>query len=127
MVMEKKDLKIELRATRDFTNEHVLQFRICPDQDLSYRVEYKWFWGLVRFGLKKKYDTDWHTPLYFYGLFPGKDYYNALNWSTIFVSSQDELKKFQEDLKTYGDLSCYLYRLGEKHKKSWLEERNDWY
>ena len=53
-------LKIEFCAV-PYSSEHVLQYRISPDQDLSYEEE-KNILGLFKIKLKKKFKTDWHQP-----------------------------------------------------------------
>ena len=57
--MEKEDLKIEFRAVPYASGSRVLEYRISPEQDLTYYVEKSYLWGLIKFKSKCKYDTGW--------------------------------------------------------------------
>lgn len=50
--MKKEDLKIDLRAVPHGSSCHVLQYRINPNQDLTYYKEHNWFFGLIKFKTK---------------------------------------------------------------------------
>lgn len=45
--MEKDNLKIEFRAVPYAHEEKVLEYRISPEQDLTYYVEVSYLWGLI--------------------------------------------------------------------------------
>ena len=55
-----KNLKIEFRAV-PYSTSHVLEYRISPNQDLTYETEVNIF-GLFKIKLKRKYKTNWHQP-----------------------------------------------------------------
>lgn len=49
------NLKIDLRAVPYSDTSHVLEYRINPNQDLTYYKEHSLLFGLIKFKTKHKY------------------------------------------------------------------------
>lgn len=121
-----KDLKIEFRAV-PYSTRHVLEYRISPDQDLTYETEVSIF-GLFKIKLKKKYKTNWHQPCilvnypsaYLYSKESGEPYL------PIFIRDKDELKKIQSMFKTIGEFFDYVNKEEAKEEAEWQKDRNEY-
>ena len=129
MENNKRNLKIELRAVPYYegSDSHVLEYRISPNQDLRYYKEYNWFWGLIKFGVVKKYSTAWHQPIRFFnGLFSYKfeenDSYSAEH--PIFVHSKEELEDLKKKWQTYGQFIDWYWEEDKKQRSQYWKERN---
>ena len=108
--MEKDDLKIEFRAVPYALERRVLEYRISPEQDLTYYVEKSYLWGLIKFKCKCKYNTEWkRISIFQCGL--TSHYYNinkCLNYMPIFCDIQERLNWFKIKFKTYGAFNRYI-------------------
>ena len=92
-------LKIEFRAV-PYSTSHVLEYRISPDQDLTYETEVSIF-GLFKIKFKRKYKTNWHQP-YTLINYPGSERYSKESgelYLSMFVRDKDEFKKFSQHLR----------------------------
>lgn len=110
---KKENLKIQLRAVK-FSTTRVLEYRLDPDQDLSYEKFPHTFWGhMMKKLFPKKYighfDTNWHQPELFANEYVGLYEYNYyLNWHPIWCRDQETLNMFKNKFKTYGDIMAYV-------------------
>ena len=121
-----KNLKIEFRAV-PYSTSHVLEYRISPDQDLSYETEVSIF-GLFKIKLKRKYKTNWHQPCTFVN-YPGSERYSKESgepYLPIFVHDKDEFKKIQSSFKTIGEFFDYVNEVESKEEAKWQKARNEY-
>lgn len=130
--MRKEDkfkLKIQLRAVSFAIHSHVLEYRIDPNQDITYEEEPTNFIKrlLKKLGWKfvKTFNTSWHQPQVFRDpLSMGEhDFYDDFNWGPIWCDTKEVLEHFKSKFKTYGDLITYLEEDTMKCHKKWQVER----
>jgi len=57
--MEYNKLKIELRQIYLTKYDQIVEYRLDPNQDLSYYVVKKYFFGLIKCKKKKYYESFW--------------------------------------------------------------------
>ena len=128
MENNKRNLKIELRAVPYGDGDsHVLEYRFSPNQDLRYYKEYNWFWGLIKFGVIKKYSTSWHQPVRFFNGLTSYRYNENNSYSNnhpIFVNSKRELADLQQKWQTYGQFIDWYWEEDEKQRSAYRRERN---
>ena len=122
-----RNLKIQFRAV-PFTNSTlVLEWRVDPNQNLSYIDEYKFLW-LFKRTRTKHYDTDWHEPIRFLNhstaKYYEKDYY--LNWHHFFIENQKELDWYKDQFKTVGEFYDYQQKINDKEIKEWEIDRSNY-
>lgn len=101
-------LKIEFRAV-PYSSEHVLEYRISPDQDLTYYVE-KSILGLFKITLKRKFKPTWYQINMFRN-YPGAYLYSKESGDTylpIFIRDKSDLKWYKEKFKTVGEFLDYV-------------------
>lgn len=124
--MDEKDLKIQFRAVRyGLTDTRVLQYRIDPEQDLSYTTQVKYLFGLIKFNVKKKYSTEWHTPEYFIGTEVDESKSHYLNWRPFWIKSQEDLDSFKKKYKTFGEFEKHISQLSAEGEKKWNSGRKE--
>ena len=125
------DLKIEFRAV-PYSTSHVLEYRISPDQDLSFETEES-FLG-IKYKRKRKYQTNWHQPLIFLN-YPGAYHETADDcYSPIFIRKKKDLEEFKIKFKTIGEFRDWQDKEIKRERNEWqiertnyLEEHKDWY
>lgn len=118
------DLKIEFRAV-PFSNYHALQYRISPDQDLTYEIE-KSFLGF-KYTKKRKYDTSW-KDIYKFLNYPGAYKYDEDScWIHYLLKDYKEFNEIKNSYHTYGEFFNYLDDKNDKEKKNWLKEKIEKY
>ncbi len=121
-----KDLKIEFRAI-PYSTSHVLEYRISPDQDLTYETEINIF-GLFKIKLKRKYKTNWHQPCTFVN-WSGSERYSKESgepYLPMFVRDKDEFKKIQSTFNTIGEFFDYVNKEDTKAEAEWQKARNEY-
>ena len=120
--MEKDNLKIEFRAVLYAKRARVLEYRISPNQDLTYYVEVSYLWGLIKFKRKKKYSTKWKQVQEFHCNFTSH-YYDVdywLNYMPIWCENQETLNWFKRTFETYGAFERYITeRERGEYEKYW--------
>ena len=108
--MEKDNLKIEFRAVPYAHEERVLEYRISPNQDLTYYEDVSYLWGLIRFKRKHRYSTEWLRARIFHcGL--TSHYYDVNHWMNympIWCNKQDTLNWYKRTFGTFGDFEKYI-------------------
>ena len=129
--MSKKDnLKIQLRAVCYGSRSHVLEYRIDPNQDITYEEVPNSFFGrlLKKIGWSfiKVFDTSWHQPQVFLNslIMEENDFEDDYNWGPIWCDSKTTLEFFKGKFKTYGDLREYLEKDYNESYKKWKVERD---
>lgn len=108
------DLKVEFRAVPfgSFSGDHVLQYRISPDQDLTYYKEYS-FLGF-KFSIKRKYKTNWHDATKCLNYSSAYLYDESEVWGhPVFINSKKELNEYKERYKTIGEYFDYIDRINK--------------
>ena len=121
-----KDLKIEFRAV-PYGGGHALEYRISPNQDLTYETEFSIF-GLFKIKLKRKYKTYWYKP-YILVNYPGSEWYSKESgepYLPIFVNDQKEFKKIKSSFKTIGEFFDYYNKEEAKEEAEWQKARNEY-
>lgn len=121
-----KGLKIEFRAV-PYSTSHVLEYRISPNQDLTYETEVNIF-GLFKIKLKRKYKTNWHQPCtlvnypsaYLYSKESGEPYL------PMFIRDKNEFKKIQSSFNTIGEFFDYVNKEEAKEEAKWQKARNEY-
>ena len=125
-----KNLKSDLRAVPFGSGDsHVLEYRINPNQDLRYYKEHKWLWGLIKFGTVHKYSTSWTQPVRFRNALSSYRYPENDLWNTdfpIFIHSEDELNKFKQKFKTYGEYLDWYWEEDAKERQEYREARAEY-
>lgn len=122
--MKKDNLKIQLRAVKHGSYSKALEYRIDPDQDITYEDVPSNFFGrlLNKLGWKfvKTFDTFWHQPRIFSYPITMElyEFDDDFNWGPIWCDEQETLDNFKKMFKTYGDLCLYC----EKHNATWHEK-----
>ena len=123
--MDRDNLKIEFRAVPYAHEEHVLEYRISPDQDITYYKEKRLF-GIF------KYSTSWQEIKVFEcGL--TSHYYDVdkwLNYMPIWCNGQDTLNWFKRTFQTLGAFEKYIAEREKpelerywRNRKKYLEDR----
>lgn len=118
-------LKIEFRAV-PYSSKHVLEYRISPDQYLTYYVE-KSIFGF-KFQLKRKFKTNWHQPsvlinypsAYLYSKESGDPYL------PIFIKNKKDLEWYKEKFKTIGEFFKYIEENEAKEEAEWKKLRDEY-
>ena len=121
-----KDLKIEFRAV-PYSASHVLEYRISPNQDLTYETKVKIF-GLFEIKLKRKFKTNWHRP-YTLVNWPGSERYSKESeelYLPMFVHDKNEFKKIQSAFKTIDEFFDYVNKEEAKEEAKWQKARNEY-
>lgn len=121
--MEKDNLKIEFRAVPYVHETKVLEYRISPEQDLTYYDDVNLLWGLIKFKRKKKYSTKWKQVQEFHCSFLSQynDVYHWLNYVPIWCNNQETLNWFKRTFETYGAFEKYVAdRERAEYEKYWL-------
>ena len=121
-----KNLKIEFRAV-PYSTSHVLEYRISPNQDLTYETEVSIF-GLFKIKLKRKFKTNWHQP-YVFNNWPGSERYSKESgepYLPMFVRDIDEFKKIQSTFKTIGEFFESVNKEEAKEEAEWQKARNEY-
>jgi len=121
-----KNLKIEFRAV-PYSTSHVLEYRISPNQDLTYETEVNIF-GLFKIKLKRKYKTNWHQPCVLVN-YPGSERYSKESvepYLPMFIRDKDEFKKIQSTFKTIGEFFESVNREEAKEEAEWQKARNEY-
>ena len=119
-----KNLKIEFRAVPYAVNNHVLEFRISPDQDLTFETDES-FLGF-KYKKKRQYKTDWHRAQKFLN-YPGACHRDEEDcYLPIFIYNQRELEFYKNNFSTFDDFFKWIEKEDNKEKKEWEIERNNW-
>ena len=124
--MEYKDLKIQFRSVIFSGKSRVLEYRVHPDQDLTYYKEYS-FLG-IKWRRKKKYSTDWIQPTWFRN-YPFSYKYtedDSIINPPIFLNKIDSdltLEFFKSNFQTMGEFMNFVDKHNQKEVKAYRIER----
>lgn len=134
--MDRDSLKIEFRAVPYADESHVLEYRVSPEQDLTYYAEVSYLWGLIKFKRKKKYSTKWKQVQEFRCSLTSHYYDDDewLNYMPIWCDSPGTLNWFKRTFQTLGAFEKYIVEREkperEKHwkkRQKYLEDRKKIY
>lgn len=121
--MDYKDLKIQFRAVSFAKTNHVLEYRVDPNQDLTYYKECS-FLGF-HWKIKKKYKTDWIQPEHYWNhctaKFYTKDDWN--NWGPYFIENHESLDWYKNNFKTIEEFLKYHNDYSNKEYEEWKIDR----
>ena len=126
----KDNLKIQLRSVPYASYSHVLEYRIDPNQDITYEAVPNNFFGklLKKIGWKfiKTFDTSWHQPQVFMNWVSMAlyEFDDSFNWGPIWCDSKNTLENFKRQFVTYGDLRRYIEEKTNESYKRWKIERD---
>ena len=130
--MNKVDLKIQLRAVPFASYSKVLEYRIDPEQELTYEKEPSNFFEriLKKLGFKliRTFNTSWKQPRQFSNPLTMElyDFRDDFNWGPIWCDNQDSLDYYKRMFKTYKDLQDYLTQVNEKGYENWKKARTEY-
>ena len=130
--MNKEDLKIQLRAVPFASYSKVLEYRIDPEQELTYEKEPSNFFEriLKKLGFKliRTFNTSWKQPRQFSNPLTMElyDFRDDFNWGPIWCDNQDSLNYYKRMFKTYKDLQDYLTQVNEKGYENWKKARTEY-
>lgn len=113
----RNDLKIEFRAVPYASESKVLEYRISPNQDISYRTEVSFFG--IKFKRKKKFKTNWHRPYEFVHIQYNPPDDEEHCWIPIFIDNKSELESYKVEYKTVGDFFAWLDDVNTTNKSKW--------
>ena len=119
-------LKIEFRAV-PYSSEHVLEYRISPNQDLTYEDEISIF-GLFKIKVKRKFKTNWHQPVII-TYWPGSERYSKKSgelYLPFFIREKKDLQRFKTSFNTIGEFFDFMYREEAKAEAKWQIERTEY-
>lgn len=113
-----RDLKIEFRAVPYTKTSHVLEYRISPNQNITYKKEYSIFG--FKFYLNRKFDTRWKQSIWFRN-YSWDKFFTEENscWAPIFINSKQHLQEYKIKYKTIGEFYDYLKEHDDKEKQAW--------
>ena len=120
------NLKIEFRAV-PYSTSHVLEFRISPNQDLTYKTQINVL-GLFKINVKRKFKTNWHQPAIITN-WPGSERYSKESeelYLPIFIHDKNEFKKIQSSFNTIGEFFNYIDKEEAKEEAEWQKARNEY-
>lgn len=122
--MNYENLKIQFRAVPYASDNHVLEWRINPEQDITYIKEIK-ILGLFRINIKHKYNTDWHKLKRFFNhstsyLYAEDD---SINWFPFWIENQKDLDWYKNNFNTVGEFIKYQQEISDKDKNEWITAR----
>lgn len=117
-MLYKENLKIQFRAVA-YSTSHALEFRIDPNQDLTYEKTYG-FW-IFKFTIKRKFSTKWHQPEHYWNHITAMYYTEDSqdNWSPYFIENQKSLNWYKNNFKTIGEFLKYHNDYSNKEYKEW--------
>ena len=125
-ITDYKNLKIQFRAVSFAKSSHVLEYRVDPNQDLTYKKTVG-FW-IFKFSLKRKYSTEWHMPEHYWNHCTAKYYDEDAwdNWCPYFIENQQELDWYKNKFKTIGDFLKYHNEYSNKEYEKWKVDRENY-
>ena len=122
------NFKIQLRAVPYASTGYVLEYRLDPNQDLTYEEEETYFFGLFKRKVIKSFDTNWHQIHWFCNSLTSYVYEanNELNYAPIWCESKNDLEYYKSQFNTYGDLATYVRKHNEKAYEQHAKDRAEY-
>lgn len=122
----RNDLKIEFKAEpfgKPGYFDHMLIYRISPDQDLTYIKEHS-FLGF-KYKTKHKFDTSWHEARHYIN-YSGAEQYNKPQTIPVLMSYQEEFEEWKSSCKTIGEFFARLDEINEWEIEEWKRARENY-
>lgn len=119
------NLLIEFRAVPYASDSHVLEYRINPNQDLTYLKKFK-ILG-ISFKIKSRYRPMWtEAERFMNGLISYQyDVYDDIHIMPIFIQAKDELEFYKRRYRTIGEfMKTELLQYSEKQFREYQEDRD---
>ena len=125
--MNKNDLKVELRSAlyTSSCDSRVLEYRINPDQDVTYYKEVKLF-GVTLFKLKRKYSCDWIRPRVFWTSDSTAQMHCNPDIHPIWLNSMHDFEYIKMTIHTYGDMMALIKKMDDEAVKEHNEMREEY-
>ena len=126
--MNKNNLKVELRSAlfASSYDSRVLEYRISPEQDLTYHREVKLF-GMTLFKLRRKYSCEWIRPRVFWTNNVLAHMYCAPDMHPIWLNSMRDFESFKMIIHTYGDMMALIKKMDDEAIKKHNEMREEYF
>lgn len=122
--MDRDSLKIEFRAVPYAEVSHVLEYRISPEQDITYYKEKRLF-GIFKYRRKCKYNTSWRKIRVFECCLTSH-YYDVNHWINsmpIWCNHQKTLNWFKSTFQTLGAFEKYLVEREKPELEKYWKKR----
>ena len=119
------NLLIEFRAVPYASDYHVLEYRINPNQDLTYLKKFK-ILG-ISLKIKSRYRPMWtEAERFMNGLTSYQyDVYDDIHIMPIFIHTKDELEFYKRRYRTIGEfMKTELLQYSEKQFREYQEDRD---
>lgn len=125
--MNKNDLKVELRSALFMSSDdsRVLEYRISPEQDITYYKEIKLF-GLTLFKLRSKYSCDWIRPRVFWTSNIEAQLHCNPYMHPIWLNKMQDFENFKKTIHTYGDIMNLIKKMDDEAIKEHNEMREEY-
>jgi hypothetical protein len=120
----REDLKLEFRAVPyGDTGYHVLEYRIDPNQDITYKKTFKFF--CIEFNIKKKFNTNWYEASKFRN-WPGlsnSSWDKSEGYLPILIRTKSDLVWYKNTFHTIGDFFKHIEKIDAKEIAGFEKER----
>ena len=119
------NLLIEFRAVPYASDSHVLEYRINPNQDLTYLKKFK-ILG-ISFKIKSRYRPMWTKAKRFMNGLTSYQYdvYDDIHIMPIFIRTKDDLEFYKRRYRTIGRfMKTELLQYSEKQFREYQEDRD---
>ena len=125
--MNKNDLKVELRSALFMSSDdsRVLEYRISPEQDLTYYKEVKLF-GLTLFKLRREYSCKWIMPFTYWTSDIIAQFHYKPDIHPIWLDSMDDFENLKQTIHTYGDIRNLIKKMNAEAVKEHKEMRKEY-
>ena len=119
-------LKVEFRAV-PYASSHVIEYRISPEQDVTYFQEVSFLW-IFKFKVKRKFDTSWKQPQLFRCTLTSKYYpeNDTVNYMPLFIYKKEDLDEYVRKYKTIGEWFEWMDKIEETEKAKYQNERAEY-
>lgn len=120
----REDLEIEFRAV-PYGGKHVLEYRISPDQDITYKKTFKFL--CIEFNIKKKFNTNWYKACEFLN-WPGlsnSSWDKSEGYLPLFIHKKSDLVWYKYTFHTIGDFFKYIEEKDAKEMAEFEKEREE--
>lgn len=124
--MDKDNLKIQFRAVPYAHESKALEYRISPNQDLTYYEDVRYLWGLIKFRRKREYDTNW-TSIRIFVCNLTSHYYDVddeWNYMPIWCNTQNTLNWYKRTFDTFGAFERYISDKEKREMEKYWVKRN---
>ena len=122
--MNRQDLKIQFRSVKwvPYSGSRVIEYRVDPEQNISYTKPVKWLFGLFTTTKTFTYNTFWVQPQVksFFKSFHRLD--DMPVWTSETEERYHPLKWFKDNFKTIGEFEDWLDKCNNQANKEAAED-----